>query len=430
VAELSEQQEQIADNAIKAKKSRSGLWFGIIVLIIILTITGAGFYLFQQLRSQQENLGGELNKGDQQLLEVSKQISGYQSQLSAIQSQLATLEADAASKQDHFTQTLGDFSQLHSEKLDNTRKELTDAISQVQRQLGKTRGDWLIADAEYLLTVANQRLYLSGDVNTTRAALEAADQRLRESGDAGAFKIREQIAKEIASLDNIPVTDTVGLYGSIQTLEDKVNNLTLFLPYSGKSVLLPSEAKEPADKKLTEGEKESSGLVDSAMDQLEGIVTIRHTEQPIKEILTPQQAEFIREQLRVKLEIVKIALVQQNQAIYQTGLADTKKWIELNFAKNGDREAFLAELEKLNSVKLRSDYPDISLSVKLLKDITKLRIEADKAEPKIEEGSRPVTQPTPSVEAVPAQPANDEKNAEAVKPVEAPKTEPAKKSKK
>jgi len=307
---------------------------------------------------------------------------------------------------------------------------LTDAISQVQRQLGKTRGDWLIADAEYLLTVANQRLYLSGDVNTTRAALEAADQRLRESGDAGAFKIREQIAKEIASLDNIPVTDTVGLYGSIQTLEDKVNNLTLFLPYSGKSVLLPSEAKEPADKKLTEGEKESSGLVDSAMDQLEGIVTIRHTEQPIKEILTPQQAEFIREQLRVKLEIVKIALVQQNQAIYQTGLADTKKWIELNFAKNGDREAFLAELEKLNSVKLRSDYPDISLSVKLLKDITKLRIEADKAEPKIEEGSRPVTQPTPSVEAVPAQPANDEKNAEAVKPVEAPKTEPAKKSKK
>ncbi|MDD5114478.1 MAG: uroporphyrinogen-III C-methyltransferase, partial [Methylobacter sp.] len=184
VAELSEQQEQIAGEAIKVKRSRSGLWFGIIVLILTISIAGAGFYLFQQLRSQQENLGGELDKGDMQLLEVSKQISGYQSQLAAIQSQLATLEADAAGKNEHFTKTLANFSQLHNEKLDSARKELSDAITQVQRQLGKTRGDWLIADAEYLLTVANQRLYLSGDINTTRAALEAADQRLRESGDA------------------------------------------------------------------------------------------------------------------------------------------------------------------------------------------------------------------------------------------------------
>ena len=38
----------------------------------------------------------------------------------------------------------------------------------------------MIADAEYLLSVANQRLHLVGDVNTTRMALEAADQRLRE----------------------------------------------------------------------------------------------------------------------------------------------------------------------------------------------------------------------------------------------------------
>jgi len=425
VAELSEQQEQITGEAIKVKKSRSGLWFGIIVLIIIISIAGAGFYLFQQLRSQQENLGGELDKGDMQLLEVSKQISGYQSQLAAIQSQLATLEADSAGKNEHFNKTLADFSQLHNEKLDSARKELSDSISQVQRQLGKTRGDWLIADAEYLLTVANQRLYLSGDINTTRAALEAADQRLRESGDAGGFKVREQIAKEIAALSNITVIDTVGIYGTIQSLEDRVNGLVLFLPYSGKALAEPTAATEAA-KKEPAADKETSGLVDSALEQLEGIVTIRHTEQPIKEILTPQQAEFIREQLRVKLEMVKIALVQQNQALYQVGLADAKKWTEHNFATNADTSAFIAELDRLNAVNMRSQYPDISLSLKLLKDITKLRIEADKASP-INEPASPALS-TPAVAAPPV--VNTEKAPDAEKPVEAPKPEPAKKSKK
>ncbi|PPD48120.1 MAG: enzyme of heme biosynthesis [Methylobacter sp.] len=425
VAELSEQQEQITGEAIKVKKSRSGLWFGIIVLIIIISIAGAGFYLFQQLRSQQENLGGELDKGDMQLLEVSKQISGYQSQLAAIQSQLATLEADSAGKNEHFNKTLADFSQLHNEKLDSARKELSDSISQVQRQLGKTRGDWLIADAEYLLTVANQRLYLSGDINTTRAALEAADQRLRESGDAGGFKVREQIAKEIAALSNITVIDTVGIYGTIQSLEDRVNGLVLFLPYSGKALAEPTAATEAA-KKEPAADKETSGLVDSALEQLGGIVTIRHTEQPIKEILTPQQAEFIREQLRVKLEMVKIALVQQNQALYQVGLADAKKWTEHNFATNADTSAFIAELDRLNAVNMHNQYPDISLSLKLLKDITKLRIEADKASP-INEPASPVS----SIPAVAVPPVvNTDKAPDAEKPVEAPKPEPAKKSKK
>ncbi|MDO9163238.1 MAG: uroporphyrinogen-III C-methyltransferase [Methylococcaceae bacterium] len=425
MAELSEQQEQITGEVIKVKKSRSGLWFGIIVLIIIISIAGAGFFLFQQLRSQQENLGGELDKGDMQLLEVSKQISGYQSQLAAIQSQLATLEADSAGKNEHFNKTLADFSQLHSEKLDSARKELSDSISQVQRQLGKTRGDWLIADAEYLLTVANQRLYLSGDISTTRAALEAADQRLRESGDAGGFKVREQIAKEIAALSNITVIDTVGIYGTIQSLEDRVNGLVLFLPYSGRALTEPTAATEAA-KKEPAADKETSGLVDSALEQLEDIVTIRHTEQPIKEILTPQQAEFIREQLRVKLEMVKLALVQQNQALYQAGLADAKKWAEHNFATNADTSAFIAELDRLNTVNMHNQYPDISLSLKLLKDITKLRIEADKAS-LINE---PVS-PAPSTPAIAAPPVvNTEKAPDAEKPVEAPKPEPAKKSKK
>jgi uroporphyrin-3 C-methyltransferase len=390
VAELSEQQEQdVSGNTNKARKSRSGLWFGIITLLIILSVAGVGFYFFQQLRSQQADLGGEVNKGDMQLIELSKQISGYQAQLAAIQSQLATVEADVAGKDAHFTKTLADFSQLHSEKLDSSRNELNAAISQVQRQLGKTRGDWLIADAEYLLSIANQRLYLMGDINTTREALEAADQRLRESGDAGAFKIREQIAKDIAAIRNVAVADIVGMYASIQILQDQVDKLALLLPYTGKALTPPKAA----------GQKPTDKEIHNLLDQLEGMVTIRHSEHPVKEVLTPEEAQFIREQLSVKLEIVKIALVQQNEQLYQSSLVDAKKWVELNFAKNVETSNFIAELDRFNAIKIRSHFPDISLSLKMLRDITKLRLEADKAVPTAEKAKPEPEQVVKPVEA-------------------------------
>jgi uroporphyrin-3 C-methyltransferase len=367
VAELSEQQEEDLGETKQARRSRSGFWFGVIILLIIIGVAGAGFYLFSQLRDKQEDLGGEV-KG-----EMSKQIADYQSQLVAIQSQLATVEANLAGKDTHFNKTLADFSQLHNEKLESTRKELNEAIARVQRQLGKTRGDWLIADAEYLLSVANERLHLIGDVNTTREALEAADQRLRESGDAGIFKVREEIAKEIAIIKSVTVPDIVGIYGSVQALQDRVDKLVLLLPYTGKALTAPTEEKEQATQTT-----EDQGLLDSALSQLEGIVTIRHTEHEVKEVITPEEAQFIREQLRVKLEMVKISLVQHNEALFQSSLADAKKWTEQHFAKNTDVDNFIAELNKFNTIKIRSQFPDISSSLKMLRDITKLRIETDK----------------------------------------------------
>ncbi len=415
MTELAEQQEQQVGTSKKPRRSHNGLWIGIIFFIVI-SLAGAGFYLYTLLSERQEGLGGEV-KGV-----LNKQIGDYQNQLTAIQSQLAALEADIAGKDTHFTKTLADFSSLHNQKLENTRNDLNESITFIQRQLGKTRGDWLVADAEYLLSVANERLYLIGDVNTTREALEAADQRLRESGDAAAFKVREQIVKEIGLLRSVVIPDVVGMYASLDSLASEVDKLELILPYSGKALSPTAETSASETPKAAptteEGEPEGEGLLDTAEKALEGIVTIRHTDQAIDQILTPEQALFIREQLRVKLEMVKIALVQHNEPLYHASLEDTKHWIGLHFNSNDVSKNVVAELERLAAIKIRSQFPDISLSLKMLKDITKLRIETDKAiEPNKPAPAAAVTPPAaPAVQVIEkptAAPLPTEKPAEA-----------------
>jgi hypothetical protein len=218
----------------------------------------------------------------------------------------------------------------------------------------------------------------------------------------------EQIAKDLTAIRNVAVADIVGIYASIQSLQDQIDALTLSLPYTGKTLTQPKPTQEAADKDL--------------LDQLEGMVTIRHTEHPIKEILTPEEAQFIREQLSVKLEMVKIALVQQNEKLYQSSLADAKKWTVQNFAKNPETNAFTAELDRFNGIKIRSHFPDISLSLKMLRDITKLRLEVDKA---ILTGEKikPVPAEKPVEAAKPLEavtPAETAKPAEATPPAESP----------
>lgn len=369
MAEVTEEQQQENQApTVVVKKSLAGLWIGIVAILLVIGLAAAGFYFFQQLRTSQDT---ENNQDNLKLIEVDKEINGLQEQLSGLQSQIANLNAEMTGKDNHFTQTLTDFSKLHEERLETARKELEASIQILQRQFGKTRSDWLLADAEYLLTVANQRLHLVGDVHTTREALEAADQRLRESGDAAVFKVREQIAKELALLNSATVPDIVGIYAGIQHLQDAVEGLSVFLPHAGKQ---PEKAEPSND--LSENGHE---ILQQVAKQLEGYVVLRHTEQPVNAILTPEEAHFLKQQLKVRLEMIEIALVQQNDTLFASSIADAKQWLKKNFAENQKTEQFAAELDKLAAVQIRSQYPDVSGSLKLLKDIGKLRLETDKA---------------------------------------------------
>lgn len=368
MAEQIEEKLETPAPTVVVKKSRAGLWIGIAAIALSIMLAVAGFYFLQQLRTTQDT---ENSQDSQKLIEIHKEINDLHSQLTTVQSQISDVNSELSNKDNHFNQTLDQFSKLHDERLDTTRKELEAAILVLQRQMGKTRGDWLLADAEYLLTVANQRLHLVGDVATTREALEAADQRLRESGDAAVFKIREQITKEIALLNSVTVPDIVGIYAGIQHLQDAVEGLSVFLPHAGKQ---PEKPQPNAD--LSE---HGHDILNTVAKQLEGYVVVRHTDQPVNAILTPEEAHFIKQQLKVRLEMIEIALVQQNDTLFSSSIADAKQWLKKNFSENAQTEHFLAELDKLASIQIRSQYPDVSTSLKMLKDISKLRIESDKA---------------------------------------------------
>ncbi|HYE35273.1 uroporphyrinogen-III C-methyltransferase [Methylocaldum sp.] len=387
-------------SAVRPKKSRNMAWVGYTILLSVLILTAGGWFILQELRSKQEGLGGQLNSKDQQILEVTRQLNALQSEMATLHSQFATLQSQVTTEDSKFERQIGEQSAQINERLNLTRTELGESVQQIQRQLNKTHGDLLVADAEYLLSIANQKLHLIGDVKAVLAAMEAADQRLHDSGDPAVFKVREALAEEIDTLRRLNAPDVVGLSSKLLILEGKVKDIPLFLPHAGKSTGQP--AKPEAAAPTSEGEGE--GPLDSALDNFKDLVTIRRTDRPVDAILHPEQAEALRQVLLLKLETARAALLRGDEGMYKANLASAQEWLTEHFDPGSDKTQEVAtEISALAEQPIRIPFPDISKSLTLLRNIEKLRLEADEAgiKPNREESAK-TQSGEPSGEAQPA----------------------------
>ncbi|RQW84242.1 MAG: fused uroporphyrinogen-III synthase HemD/membrane protein HemX [Methylococcus sp.] len=387
-------------------KPRSMAWVGYLILLGVIGLAVGGWFLLQELRSRQEGLGGQLTDKGQQVQEVTHQLSSVQSELAALHSQLATLQTQFSGSDAKFERRLTEQAEQLDVKLDAARAELGDAVQAIQRQLNKSRGDLLITDAEYLLSVANQKLNLVGDVKSVLAAMEAADQKLHESADPAVYKVREVLAGEMAALRKIQAPDVVGVSSRLIALQRKVPSLPLILPHAG-TVKQHETAKakgkdRPSTPAATEGEAEaeSGDALDSALEGLKDLVTVRRTDQPVEALLTPEQVEALRQLLLMKLESTRAALLRNDEQLYRDSLAAASEWVEQHFdGKAAETQAMLEELRALADRSLNVAYPDISKSMLMLQNIESLRLEAEDAVMRGKKAVAPVTGETPNVPA-------------------------------
>ncbi|HHJ40188.1 MAG: hypothetical protein AXA67_07200 [Methylothermaceae bacteria B42] len=354
--------------------SRLGLWITIVLVLLLLGLVGAGFYLFQMLRAEQAGLGGKLGKEGMRVIEVTKQITNLQKEVATLHTQVATLDKKLSVRDEHWEKMLAEQTKVFDEKLEALKKQLelshsklANKIQAVQNQFNKTQADVLIADAEYLLGVANQNLRLVGDVKSALAALQAADQLLRQSGDPAVYKVRQALAKEIESLKAVQAPDIVGISAKLVTLQDKVESLPLALPHMGKvatSKKKSAEQTHETDKGLLESWKE--------------VLTIRRrkTDRPVEAILTPEEVEAIRHALILKLETTRFAAVRGQQDLYKHSLESAKQWVKRHFDTRSQAvKDYLAQLDSLANAPVSLQLPEIGRSLQLLQHLPALRLE-------------------------------------------------------
>jgi len=263
-------------------------------------------------------------------------------------------------------------SKLNASETDNTNaidalhSSVEASVAQMKSQLGTSGKDWLFAEVEYLLRLANQRVLMEGDAKGALVLFHEADDIIRQSEGVTAFDLRKAIAANIAQLNAVSEVDVDGIFVQLAALASQVDQLQ---QKQNKFQPKPVEATPSMTQTPSFGDR-LLDLVKRGGARLATLVDFRRGETPIKPILPPKEAYYLRQNLILKLQMAQLALLRSDQAVYVDSLGEAKSWVMQYFDPNDPTtQAMVKSLAGLAALDVSKKMPDVSDS---LKEVRKL----------------------------------------------------------
>ncbi len=323
-----------AQEAPAARQARD--WLSLSLLISLLTLFLLGWHW---LDSRQRDTQLELNLG----------------------SRLAEFEAHDKESGIHVRQTQETVREAQS-KLDLLAQKMAEseshqlAVEELYQQMSRNRDEWVLSDIEQMLLIASQQLQLAGNVQSALTALQTAESRLQRMDQPQFFTLRKAINKDIEQLQALPQIDLAGLNLRLDSMAAEVDHLPL----------LPGRVtgtEKPAPRQ-PQPESFWLRLREEAWEDFKQLVRIQNLEKPELPLLPPEQAYFLRENLRLRLLSARLALLQRNEASYKADIKTAEDWLKRYFDTSDKTvRAALNHLHQLGQSRLSIDLPDISASL-------------------------------------------------------------------
>ena len=326
---------------------RPRLWpMWLAVLIVLALCIALGLWNWQQSQRQQM---------------LQQTLAHVEDNNQRLQQQLGTRSGEQTDR----LQALAQGQTALQERLATQQRQIDHNARELLAAGNRTRTDWLLAESEYLLRIANQRLLIEKDIRGALAALEEADKVLRASDDIGVYPVRQQIAKEVLALKAIADVDRTGLYLTLEAAIDSIHQLTdesLIKDRAPGFIAPPPEQIEEAQ----------PGVFARAWRQvkatLSNVVVVRRMDEPVQPLMSPDQSAYARLNMQLMLEEAEMAVLRGNQTLFQRALTKARQALEQWYDGTDPRvSALLTTLIELEGKTIDPELPDISQSLQLLK---------------------------------------------------------------
>lgn len=360
---------ELAENTAQEDASKKGGAFtsfiAVVALLIAIAAAGGAWWLWQQLQLSKQTLDQALNQQNQT----------SQGEINQVQNQIGQLSENLAAANTEIDTKLGQQNaqistiQTTVDAAASSAKQVAETVTQLHSKLNiNPKTGWLIAEAEYLLSIANQQLLLTGDVDTSITALRSADQRLRESADPTVLDVRSIINDEITQLQSVHVIDIAGAALTLASMQSRVNELSLSGQRETNSASV-NEETAAIEKSTSEEPKDGwRSALDTALNAVKDLVVIRQRGDNANDpLLTPDQRSLIYQNLRLKLESARLSLIQGDEATYRQSLDVANEWLIEYFDNDAKRNAVSDTLTELGKISLNATMPDISASLDALR---------------------------------------------------------------
>lgn len=324
----------------------------VLVLIVALVLAFLAWQGWQRLENQQQRLDALSSE------------SASQQAVSQLETRLDSGEKDRKQALDN---TLGSLRSEFSDYRQSVDSTLDKVLTQLSQEQETDDRDWLHAEAAYLLRLANQRLQFEGDVKGAAALLQSADDRLVDADNPALTPVRREIASELAALNAVPDVDRTGLYLAFDAQQERIQTLHL-------------DQDVEAEKVESGMDEAPSGTFQRQLarfgDELKDLVVVRKHDEGLETLVTPEQEAYLRQSLRLIIEQSQIALLKQEQKLYDTSIDDALELLNGYYdTERPDTQSVISRLKELKQTQITPELPDISGSQQALAEFIDKRFE-------------------------------------------------------
>ena len=333
---------------VAPKKQRS--WLAALAFLIALAGAGGVGYLYYELIY----VGSPFASVDAQQETLKQEVAQLSQQGNALNTRVAEVRTELL------------------EALQNARtaqtQELADTSEQVQKTLGEallaappSKREWKLAEAEYLMRIANHRVLMEEDATGALMLLAAADDILRQLDDFSLHGVRAQLADEMVALKQVRRDDLQGIYLRIESVKSGLDNLVFANPVY----------VEPAP---VEGDQLT--VAQQIWNEFKQFVRVRTlaSDETVKPLLAPQEENFLELNLRLSLQQAQLAALRRQQDVYASSIESSYQWIKGYMKSDDASQALLNELDDLGQIELARPLPDVSGSLNAL--LERVRVES------------------------------------------------------
>ena len=299
-----------------------------------------------QLQNSQQQLARSVESVENQLGTAQSpvnadELSRRNERLKAVEMQLAGLQGQTGEDQSSISAMQGSVRSLE-QRLSATESGLVSVAA--ASQISTAALD--IAEIDFLLRAASERLQLFADPVSADLALQAADVQIEALNDPMFLSVRQRIATARQSLAMIPDIDRVQLTTRITDLQSKASDL----PFRGEVKAKP-EPELPED----------AGWWQSFKHTLSSLVTVRRRVPEDQALLSLDDKDYLRQGLWLQFESARLALMRNDSGVYISSLDRVSATVEQFFQPGSSEiEALLLGVASLKQVNIAPEMPDIS----------------------------------------------------------------------
>jgi len=278
--------------------------------------------------------------------------------------------------------------QMAGESLQRRLSAAETALTGVASRELDAGGELDLAEVDYLLRLANERLKLFNDPVAADETLELADIHLAAMDDPIYLGVRQDIAVARRDLASLELPDFFAISNQLDSVQASIAGL----PFRGQEAV-PVETAEVGE-----------GWWDKLKGVFSGLVTVRRSTELEDQRISLEDKDYVRQRLWLQLEIAHLALMRRDQAAFGSSLARVRETVSTWFEESSDSYGnIMQQIGSLEAMNVQLVLPDISKPWSTLRQVRTLRTRPTAAPPPpAEDQAEPVAPLTEPVEEEPA----------------------------